>query len=85
MVSSEDIISMIEETMEMEIINKESAASSTLQDLGLDSLDSLEFLHLVQDRYDLNIKSDRYNTFMNLSPNSISDLINQKKSELRAV
>jgi len=85
MVSSEDIISMIEETMEMEINNKESAASSTLQDLGLDSLDSLEFLHLVQDRYDLNIKSDRYNTFMNLSPNSISDLINQKKSELRAV
>lgn len=78
MVTSEEIIGMIEETMGLEINNKENAAQSTLQDLGLDSLDSLEFLHLVQDRYDLNIKNDRYNTFINLSPSNIAGIINKK-------
>jgi acyl carrier protein len=49
-----------------------------LQELGLDSLDSLEFLHLVQDKYDLNLKNDRYNNFLALTPEYISNLINQK-------
>jgi acyl carrier protein len=79
MICSEEIIIMIEETMELKIQDKEKAATLTLNEIGLDSLDSLEFLHMIQDRYDLNIKGDKYNTFMNLSPSIISDLINKKQ------
>lgn len=78
MISSNEIIGMIEETMSMEFEDKAKAATSTLQELGLDSLDSLEFLYLVQDRFDLNIKNDRYSNFLSLSPEGISDIINKK-------
>jgi acyl carrier protein len=78
MASSEEIITMIETTMDMNFNNRENIASSKLIDLGLDSLDCLEFLYLVQDKYDFNIKSDQYNSFMNYSPENIAEIINSK-------
>jgi acyl carrier protein len=78
MVSSEQIIEMIKESMLIELKDKNKVANSTLQELGLDSLDCLEFLYLVQDKYDLNIKSDQYNSFMNYSPENIAEIINSK-------
>ena len=62
----------------MNFNNRENIASSKLIDLGLDSLDCLEFLYLVQDKYDFNIKSDQYNSFMNYSPENIAEIINSK-------
>jgi acyl carrier protein len=78
MANSIEIVDLISETMYLEFPDKESASKSSLQELGLDSLDSLEFLHLVQDKYDLNLKNDRYNNFLALTPEYISNLINQK-------
>jgi len=78
MVSSQEIINMIETTMNMRFDNKDAIANSKLIELGLDSLDCLEFLYLVQDKYDLNIKSDRYNSFMNFSSEDIATIINSK-------
>jgi acyl carrier protein len=78
MVSSEQIIDMIQESMLIELKDKNKIANSTLQELGLDSLDCLEFLYLVQDKYDLNIKSNQYNSFMNCSPENIAEIINSK-------
>ena len=78
MVSSEQIIDMIKESMLIELKDKNKVANLTLQELGLDSLDCLEFLYLVQDKYDLNIKSDQYNSLMNYSPENIAEIINSK-------
>jgi acyl carrier protein len=78
MANSVEIVELIEKTMYLDIPDKVDASTKSLQELGLDSLDSLEFLHLVQDKYDLNLKSDRYNNFLSLTPDCISSLINSK-------
>lgn len=81
MVSSEQIIDMIQESMSIQFEDKNKIANSTLQELGLDSLDSLEFLYLIQDKFDFNIKNDNHSNFLNLSPQSICQIINKIQAE----
>lgn len=73
-----EIVEIIEKTMEVNFDDKLAAASSTLSQLGLDSLDVLELVHLMQDKFDMVIKNDRYNSFMSFTPVMISDVINKK-------
>lgn len=50
-----------------QIDNSEDLENQTLSSLGMDSLDALDFIYQVREKYDLNIPKDIENNIMSLS------------------
>lgn len=79
MIDGVQVVEMIEKNLDLSFECKEKAANTTLTELGLDSLDVLEFLHMMQDKFDTSLKNDRYNKFLSFTPQMIADSFNQNK------
>jgi acyl carrier protein len=64
------MVSILESIMDTSFENKDEICSRSFKDLGLDSLDCLEYMHYLKDKFDKNLPS-------NIDSDPLSLTINQ--------